>query len=181
MSGREGTAARLAALEERVARIEAATGQLGEDTFWALNGLLERGAQDSGQVLFTGATALPNGEHYRWQQGAPTDWLLGIDWSELSGSFAALGHPVRMLLVQKILAGTRTAAELAELAELGTTGQLYHHLKQLVAAGWLETTGRGRYAVPGARVIPLLVVVATAALPLRNLVNQSPTAEEDGV
>ena len=31
---------------------------------------------------------------------------------------------------------------------LGTTGQAYHHLRQLAAVGWLHSTGRGRYEVP---------------------------------
>ena len=42
---------------------------------------------------------------------------------------------------------------------LGTTGQLHHHLRALVAAGWLASTGRGSWQVPASRVIPLLVVV----------------------
>ncbi|WP_435827490.1 hypothetical protein [Actinoplanes philippinensis] len=39
---------------------------------------------------------------------------------------------------------------------MGTSGQVYHHLRQLVAAGWLHTIGGGRHEVPAARVIPLL-------------------------
>jgi hypothetical protein len=46
--------------------------------------------------------------------------------------------------------------------EVGTTGQIYHHLRQLTGAGWLHTTGRGRYEVPPGRVVPLLVAVAVA-------------------
>ncbi len=46
-----------------------------------------------------------------------------------------------------------------------TTGQIYHHLRLLTAAGWLHTTGRGRYEVPGTRVVPLLVVLTAAARP----------------
>jgi hypothetical protein len=43
-----------------------------------------------------------------------------------------------------------------------TTGQLYHHLRQLVAAGWLRTSLRGRYAVPADRIVPLLALLAAA-------------------
>jgi hypothetical protein len=53
-----------------------------------------------------------------------------------------------------------TVAELRAHERLGTTGQLYHHLRQLVSAGWLRTTARGQYAVPGERVVPLLVALA---------------------
>ncbi|MCX4508639.1 hypothetical protein OG402_17600 [Streptomyces anulatus] len=56
------------------------------------------------------------------------------------------------------------AAELAALDEAGTTGQIYHHLRQLTGAGWLHAAGRGRYEIPPVRVVPLLVVL-TAARP----------------
>ncbi|TXS34052.1 ArsR/SmtB family transcription factor, partial [Streptomyces sp. OR43] len=88
----------------------------------------------------------------------------GPDWADIAESFAALGHPVRLRLLREILGGRRTAAELAALDETGTTGQIYHHLRQLTGAGWLHTKGRGRYEVPGTRVVPLLVVL-TAAKP----------------
>lgn len=43
-----------------------------------------------------------------------------------------------------------------------TSGQLYHHLRQLVSAGWLRATSRGSYAVPPDRVIPLLTILTAA-------------------
>jgi hypothetical protein len=76
--------------------------------------------------------------------------------------FDALSHPVRLQLVQRVLNGTTSTAELAEAESLGTTGQLHHHLRALVAAGWLTSTGRGRWGVPGPRIIPLLVMIAAA-------------------
>ncbi|MFG2601182.1 ArsR/SmtB family transcription factor [Streptomyces sp. NPDC048462] len=96
--------------------------------------------------------------------GGPGGGGSGADWSDAAESFAALGHPVRLRLLREILGGRRTAAELAALDETGTTGQIYHHLRQLTGAGWLHTTGRGRYEVPGVRVVPLLVIL-TAARP----------------
>ncbi|MEW1550712.1 ArsR/SmtB family transcription factor [Streptomyces tsukubensis] len=160
---------RLAALEERETFSPA--GRSGEDTgqesFWALKGLKEQlsglGA-DTGGVLFTGDVALPTGERYEWQFGLLTDELLDRDWTASAEALAALGHPVRLRLLREILGGRRTAAELAELDGLGTSGQIYHHLRQLSSAGWLHTTGRGRYAVPPARTVPLLVAL-TAAQP----------------
>jgi predicted transcriptional regulator len=52
------------------------------------------------------------------------------------------------------------AAELTGLPGVGTTGQIYHHLRQLTSAGWLRTTSRGQYAVTPERVVPLLAVLA---------------------
>ncbi|MFD0056822.1 ArsR/SmtB family transcription factor [Streptomyces sp. NPDC127168] len=160
---------RVADLERRLAALEEAgerpAPRPGEGDFWALEGLKEQlaelGAADGG-VLFTGSVRLPTGEQYAWQHGALTEGLLDADWAESAEVFAALGHPVRLRLLREILGGRRTAAELAELDGVGTTGQIYHHLRQLTGAGWLHATGRGRHEVPPGRVVPLLVALSTA-------------------
>lgn len=174
-------AAKVAALERRVdgldsarllatdVRDPAASEQESEspttdaEMFWALHGLRSRIGEANG-VLFTGAVALPGKARYEWQQGADTDALLDADWDTAAEPLGALGHPVRLALLRGVLTGLQTTSELAALDGLGTTGQLYHHLHQLQAAGWLRTTGRGRYEVPAARVISLLVIL-TAARP----------------
>ncbi len=166
---------RLAELEQRVARLEGestarpsdAVPRTTEGTFWALEGLREGATADTGgAVLFTGLVDLPTGEHYEWQQGHPVSELLDRDldqeWGDTAAGLAALGHPVRLLLLHAIVHGTRTAAELSDVDGVGTTGQVYHHLRQLTGAGWLRTTGRGQYAVPAERVVPLLTVLAAA-------------------
>ncbi|MER5551313.1 winged helix-turn-helix domain-containing protein [Streptomyces sp. NPDC002793] len=169
---------RVAELERRMAALERAAGggepSLGDGDFWALDGLRDQleqvgAAAADGGVLFTGTVRLPAGERHEWQYGALTAGLLGTDenrpdWAVAAEPLAALGHPVRLRLLREILSGRRTAAELAGLDETGTTGQIYHHLRLLTAAGWLQTKGRGRYEVPGARVVPLLVML-TAARP----------------
>ncbi|UED84919.1 ArsR/SmtB family transcription factor [Streptomyces profundus] len=156
---------RLAELERRAAA-PAGQAEPAAGDFWALEALKARLAEvaPEGGVLFTGSVTLPTEEHYEWQYGQPLEALLDRDWSLAADALAALGHPVRMRLLREILAGHRTAGELAELPDLGTTGQIYHHLRQLSAAGWLTSAGRGRWVVPPVRVVPLLVVL-TAACP----------------
>jgi hypothetical protein len=85
--------------------------------------------------------------------------LLADDWTQYSVTLNALGHPLRLQLLRQVLAGAGTVAELQEIEGLGTTGRLYHHLRQLLGAGWLRSTTRGRYAIPDARVAPLLVIL----------------------
>lgn len=166
---------RFAVLEERVARLESALahGAAGArvdrpeesggdiETFWALEELKRRVPQP-GAVLFTGSVTLPTGEHYEWQQAHAAQELLADDWGQAGTALTALAHPVRLLLLQEILNGARTTSALSAHERLGTTGQLYHHLRQLVAGGWLRTTARGHYSVPAERVVALLVVLATA-------------------
>ncbi|MFK4069631.1 ArsR/SmtB family transcription factor [Streptomyces sp. NPDC029674] len=162
---------RVAELERRMAELEGAgpaAPPVGEGDFWALDALKARHpvTQDAdGAVLFTGSVRVPTGHRYDWQYGLLTETVFEGDWAETAESFAALGNPVRLRLLREILGGLRTAAELAALDDVGTTGQIYHHLRQLTGAGWLHTTERGRYEVPAGRVVPLLVVL-TAARPV---------------
>ncbi|ATL28911.1 ArsR/SmtB family transcription factor [Streptomyces formicae] len=162
---------RVAELERRMAELESAgpaAPAVGDGDFWALDALKARhpvSDDADGAVLFTGAVRVPTGHRYEWQYGQLTETLFDGDWSETADSFAALGNPVRLRLLREILGGLRTAADLAALEGVGTTGQIYHHLRQLTGAGWLHVAGRGQYEVPAGRVVPLLVVL-TAARPV---------------
>ncbi|RJO80032.1 ArsR family transcriptional regulator [Nocardia panacis] len=154
---------RIATLEERGREQPAMTSEPEE--LWALTRLqhdFEAAGLAAGGVLFTGALTLPTRERYRWQMTFTTDALLEDDADEAAECLAALGSPVRLRLLRAILAGRRTAAELTELDGVGTSGQIYHHLRQLAAVGWLQTAGRGRFEVPAGRVVPLLVALASA-------------------
>jgi hypothetical protein len=133
-----------------------------DEVFWALQGLQARSDDPAGAVLFTGSVTTPPGGHYLWQQGASVGDLLEADWSELAPSLDALAHPVRLQLLQLVLGGTDRTADLQDAHGLGTSGQLHHHLRQLVAGGWLRSTGRGRYEIPAGRVVPLLVLLVAA-------------------
>jgi hypothetical protein len=133
----------------------------GDDVFWALHGLQDRVGRP-GAVLFTGTVALPGGAYYEWQEGRLAGELLDGDWSESSPGLTALAHPVRLLLLREVLHGTQTAAQLSAHPRLGTSGQLYHHLRLLVSAGWLRSSARGQYDVPADRVVPLLTILAAA-------------------
>jgi DNA-binding transcriptional ArsR family regulator len=157
---------RLAALEERVAALEEilrtpSSPVPDPDTFWALEGLIAR-VSDPGAVMITGQVALPDGRAAQWQEAAGTEALLDGDWSQHVTALAALAHPARIRLLQQVLRGPATASELQQIDGMGTSGQVYHHLRQLVAAGWLHTAGAGRYEVPVARVIPLLTTILGA-------------------
>jgi DNA-binding transcriptional ArsR family regulator len=153
---------RLAAVEERLAgappSTDAATGSVAPDTFWALDGLTAR-MSDGGAVLIVGNVTFPDGRCARWQEGLATTDLLDDDWERAADLLAALGHPVRIRLVREVLRAPSTARDLATLDGVGTSGQIYHHLRQLVSAGWLRARGGGQYEVPAERVVPLLTTV----------------------
>ncbi|MGO1410196.1 MAG: ArsR/SmtB family transcription factor [Microbacterium sp.] len=137
-----------------------------ESSLWALDGLQDRLDDDpstvDGAVMLVGSLTLPTGASASWQQGIGTTGLLDAPWTEQASTLAALGHPVRIELLRHILSGVQTTSELTAIDSLSTTGQLHHHLRQLVAAGWVKQRGRGSYEIPAARIVPLLVCVLGA-------------------
>jgi len=133
---------------------------LGDNPFWALNQL--KGRHDVAAVLYTGHVATPDGP-VEWQMTHDATALVEEDWTELASTLAALGHPSRLRILQLICRGeASTAADLAHTDGLGTTGQIYHHLRQLVAAGWLRNTTKGHHQVPPERLVPLLVILGAS-------------------
>lgn len=113
-------------------------------------------------MTLVGAVTLPTGAPVAWQQTAGTAGLFEVEWEGRAAAFAALGHPVRLELLRQILSGIHATADLASIESLGTTGQLHHHLRQLLSSGWLKQSGRGSYEVPPARMVPLLACLVAA-------------------
>lgn len=130
-----------------------------DDRTWVLAGLERR--HPEGAVVFAGSAPTPDGS-VEWQWGRLSEELIEHDWEPAAARIEALGHPVRLRLLQRVLTGTTTTAALAETDGLGTTGQLHHHLRTLIASGWLRSTARGRYSIPPERVIPLLAIISAA-------------------
>lgn len=156
---------RLTALEERLGSSPPAPpGPAAPDRFWLLQALAGEAAElPGGAVAYGGQVRLPGGEEYAWQRTHSADQLRTggpEDDDAMATALSALAHPVRLRLLREVLNGHTSTAALAALPGLGTTGQLHHHLRQLSGAGWLRTASRGTYAVPGERVVPLLVVLA---------------------
>lgn len=139
-------AAKLAELE---ARIEALEGR--RETASAERGFVEYG----GSVDF----------------GGPVDWTIRYSAAAVVDLpaqarvdvLAALGHPVRRALVEAMLDGPRTGAELAEAVGLTSQGQLYHHVRALSSAKVVEQHGRGAYRIPAPKLVPLLIIMTAAA------------------
>ena len=165
-------AARVARLEERLDEQpdtqldrqlngHPSTAPSEADRFWALEGLKRRTSRPA--VVYTGTAETSLGEPVEWQMGHDSAALLEEDWTVHAGALAALGHPSRLQILQLVTRGeATTAAELANTEGLGTTGQVYHHLRLLVSAGWLRSTTKGRHEVPAERLVPLLVVLAAS-------------------
>lgn len=128
-----------------------------EDPFWALTSLKEH-CPVPGAVVFAGAVDVGAGNlEYQW--GRPTEHLLATDWAEHAETVAALGHPLRLALLRRLLDGEHTVAQLVDELELASTGVAYHHLSALQGGGWVTTPRRGSWALATPRVVPLLAII----------------------
>jgi len=88
--------------------------------------------------------------------------LLDIQTEKAAKIITALGHKQRLDILKTVLAEPLTGSELVERLHMGTTGQLYHHLKALLGADLLEQEPGGRYTVPKHRQLPFLLLLAAA-------------------
>ena len=59
-------------------------------------------------------------------------------------------------------AGPATTAELTAALEGRSSGQLFHHLKELLAADVIYQPARGTYAIRDPHVIPILTLLSCA-------------------
>ena len=146
--------ARLDALEARVAALEAGAGEPPATA---------RSTGEAGEIGYHGSVRLQEGTNpITWTIGYDAAATLGLAAGPVSEVLAALGHPVRLALVRRLLAGPAGTSDLVEAAELSSSGQLYHHLRTLTAARVVEQDGR-TYRVPETGVVPVLVALLAAA------------------
>ena len=169
-----GLAARMSDLERRVALLEGHRGEhppppiVDSETFWALARLAERTGPEfdrdgvAGSLLYAGRATTPGGGDLIWQAEHPLPGVLAEGWEEAAAVLAALGSPVRLEIIRRLLLGGETVQELQEIPGLGTSGQLYHHLRDLQAAGLVTQRRRGRYGVAADKVVPALIIIAAA-------------------
>lgn len=139
---------RLAALEARVAALESADPAPAPEA-----------VDESGLVSYEGAVRL-HGE-VSWRIGYSPAAVVDLPAGPTAEVLAALGHPVRLALVRRLLTGPASAAELQDAADLSSTGQVYHHLRALSAARVVEQDGRA-FRVPATGVVPVLTMLLAA-------------------
>jgi DNA-binding transcriptional ArsR family regulator len=178
---RKTTAELAEALERMQARLEAleaASGSAGDlrapgpavpaDPFWLLDRLARntgrgfaRGGVE-GSVAYGGRVRAPGAGDLVWQLEYAVPDIVEADLGAAAAVLAALGHPLRLEILRRLLLGARTLGELQEIEGTGTTGQVHHHLRELRAAGLVVSQRRNDYAIPAERVVPLLVMIASA-------------------
>lgn len=162
--------ARLTALEKKTPSADAGTMESNDrkgaqdNRFWVLEGLREQLGGASGGLIYSGIAPTAAGP-VEWQYGHTAQEILELDDDHaaiVADRLAALGSPIRLQLLLAVLGGTTSVADLSALEAMGTTGQVYHHVRILSAAGWLRPAGRGAVQVPPDRVVPAMLALASA-------------------
>jgi DNA-binding transcriptional ArsR family regulator len=120
-----------------------------------------------GTVGYAGAAFIA-GREYLWARENSLAELLPADWSPAADILESLGSRPRLALLGALLReGRRTSADLQEAlgGDQGetTSGQLYHHLRALQAAGLIAQRRRGEYELAPQAVAPFITIL-TAAL-----------------
>lgn len=146
---------RLAALEARVAALEAA-------------GDPDASVSDADPHPPTGGAVGYSGEVHlagdvSWSMTYSPDGVLGLPPERSVEVLAALGHPVRFAIVRALLRGPMSATALLESLDSTSAGRLYHHLKALTGARIVDQQARGDYRLAPRTVVPALVLMMASA------------------
>lgn len=118
-------------------------------------------ADPAGSVTYAGVAQL-GGEALGWQMLHSVPDLLALDESRLARQLAAIASPVRLRILRELAAGPLQTHELQARLDEPSAGQLYHHLRELLATGLVTQPRRSVYEVPDRAVIPLLALLACA-------------------
>ncbi|MEN0066422.1 MAG: ArsR family transcriptional regulator [Myxococcota bacterium] len=155
---------KLAELEARIAAVEAILqpeeGELDLGLITRLRRVEGEAAQ--GAIQLAGSVDI-GGRRAAWQTIHASEELVTFDPEPVARVLSALGHPIRLQIVLSLLAGPRKASDLEVSLDVGSTGKLYHHLKELVSAGVVVQPRRSEYVVPTPGVIPVLAAIAVVS------------------
>lgn len=136
----------------------------------------------SGFVTYLGVYN-SGGRQFNWiRNSVPTDELLTLIESGIAGKvLACIGNANRLEMLLEILRGPKTVASLVEKCGFGSTGQVYHHLKPLLAAEIVmeDAHQKGVYIIQSNKVQGIIMLLTG----ISDLVDETYTQgawEEDG-
>lgn len=167
---------RIAALEERMQRLEAehtapsaptsptARRNSPLDFLVALRdrqGSRYERDGNAGAIAYAGAARWGEAD-YQWCREHSVPELLEADWNKACKIFECLGSPARLLILRQLLHGPKDRHALQEALGGASSGQLYHHLRDLLASGLLVQQKRGTFELAATAVIPTMTAVAIA-------------------
>lgn len=119
--------------------------------------------ETSGFVTYLGVYN-SDGRQSNWiRNSVPTDELLSLIESGVASKvLACIGNSNRLAILLEILRGPKTVAALVEKCGFGSTGQVYHHMKPLLAADIVaeDTQQKGVYVIQPHKVQGIIMLLA---------------------
>lgn len=117
--------------------------------------------ENNSNVIFYSGNVSLNEQGVRWEpQERRMQQLLGKNSEKVAKILSALGNKQRLDILKAVLIEPLSGSELVERLNMGTTGQLYHHLKALLGADLLIQESGGKYTIPTHRCLPFLLLLA---------------------
>ncbi|MGD6901209.1 ArsR family transcriptional regulator [Bacillus infantis] len=118
----------------------------------------------STSISYSGTITTDKGGR-KWKPASKTlGEVLAPDSGGLANILSSLGHKQRIEMIKSLLQEPKNSAELVKELGMGTTGQLYHHMKPLMHAGIIEQKERGgSYSISADKILPILLQLAGAA------------------
>lgn len=112
-----------------------------------------------GLIAYAGAIKAEQGE-LLWEYERSTEQLLEANTEGLAKVFNAIGSAVRLDIIKLLLQKPLTSQQLQETLQLSSSGPLYYHLKELIAAGIINQPSRNTYQIVPQRIVPFLAALA---------------------
>lgn len=117
----------------------------------------------SGLIAYLGVYQ-SGGRQSNWiRSTVPTEDLLSLIESGIAGKvLACIGNANRLAILLEILRGPKTVAALVEKCGFGSTGQVYHHMKPLLAADIVveDEHQKGFYVIQPHKVQGVIMLLA---------------------
>jgi DNA-binding transcriptional ArsR family regulator len=156
----------VAALAERVARLEGA-GEPPRRSAAAAHELLRQltagGSEATGAATVVYAGAGPwETSTVAWQMDRTWDDVTSASTEAIARVLSALANGTRLRIVAELLGGRLTTGELGDRLDQPSPGQLFHHLRELLAADVIHQPDRGTYEIRRQHVVPLFAVMSAA-------------------
>ena len=134
-----------------------------------LSALMEELCEKTGQQKGSGLVSYlgvyqSGGRQANWIRNAvPTEDLLSLIESGVASKvLACIGNTNRLAILLEILRGPATVAELVEKCGFGSTGQVYHHMKPLLAADIIaeDDQQKGVYVIQPHKIQGIIMLLA---------------------
>ena len=150
-----------------VGRGEVLPSPINSELIEALLGIFrgQFGVEGRGGVAFVGSVEWSEGVVKKsFFSAIPVSDVHFMDPVRLAEMAAPLSNENRVRILQLLLDGPKSSSELSSITGL-EGGQLYHHLKELMFAGFIGSVERGKYRLTERGLMALRVLSALASTP----------------